>query len=163
MITKENVFIQWEELSEFCRYLQLLFTDTTLYIFILNQYLKMMIDHVENTALSNFDVVQQGILISQLFRLNEVLLRKHDIQSTWSLVWRFRNVRVVQNSFETCDVNQFNENTRTEFGDAIIHEPHEITEFTAIILLLQYLLTITICHYQVDDAQLRSYINDLLN
>lgn len=41
--------------------------------------------------------------------------------------------KVVQNSFDTCDVNQFNENTRTEFGDAIIHEPHEITEFTAII------------------------------
>lgn len=93
----------------------------------------MMIEHVENTALLNFDVVQRGILISQLFRLNEVLLRKHDKQSTWSLVWRFRNVRVVQNSFDTCDVNQFNENTRTEFGDAIIHEPHEITEFTAII------------------------------
>lgn len=161
-MTKENVSIQWEELSEFCRYLQLLFSDTTLYIFILNQYLKMMIEHVENTALLNFDVVQQGILISQLFRLNEVLLRKHDIQSTWSLVWRFRNVRVVQNSFETCDVNQFNENS-TEFGDAIIHEPHEITEFTAIILLIQYLLTIKMCHYQVDNAQLRSYINDLLN
>lgn len=127
-MTKENVSIQWEELSEFCRYLQLLFSDTTLYIFILNQYLKMMIDHVENTALSNFDVVQRGILISQLFCLNEVLLRKQDIQSTWSLVWRFRNVRVVQNSFDTCDVNHFNENTRTEFGDAIIHEPHEITE-----------------------------------
>lgn len=39
----------------------------------------MMIEHVENTALSNFDVVKRGILISQLFRLNEVLLRKHDI------------------------------------------------------------------------------------
>lgn len=47
-----------------------------------------------------------------------------------------QNVRVVQNSFETCHVNHFNENTRTEFGDEIIQEPHEITEFTAIILLL---------------------------
>lgn len=65
IIIKENVFIQWEELLEFCCYLQLFFFDIILYIFILNymQYLKMMIDYVENIVLLNFDVVQWGILI----------------------------------------------------------------------------------------------------